>query len=250
MSSLSPVTFHGDTVYYVEKDGEPLTPVRPIVENMGLVWAAQTVKLNAHKKRWGVSIIETVAQDGKRRETLCMPVRKLPAFLNSINPQKVRPELRAKIELYQDECDDALWNYWTKGVAVRKPLDLAPFLPPQRYLSPASRRRLTSLVDAKIADVPSHHVWRARMRVWISLKRRFSIPQYRLLPEERLPDAIAFISSLEIGPHGKVVTDDQQALPMRSTDDMRQVASALTHLIAQAESLLPRLQTATPEVCA
>lgn len=127
---------------------------------------------------------------------------------------------------------------------------LAPFLPPPRYLSPASRRRLTSLVDAKIADVPSHHVWRARMRVWISLKRRFSIPQYRLLPEERLPDAIAFLSSLEIGPHGKVVTDDQQALPMRSTDDMRQVASALTHLIAQAKTLLPLLQTATPEVCA
>lgn len=127
---------------------------------------------------------------------------------------------------------------------------LAPFLPPPRYLSSASRRRLTSLVDAKIADVPSHHVWRARMRVWISLKRRFSIPQYRLLPEERLPDAIAFLSSLEIGPHGKVVTDDQQALPMRSTDDMRQVASALTHLIAQAKTLLPLLQTATPEVCA
>ena len=44
-----------------------------------------------------------------------MPVRKLPAYLASINPNKVRPELREKIILYQNECDDALWNYWMKG---------------------------------------------------------------------------------------------------------------------------------------
>ncbi|MFQ8890664.1 MAG: phage antirepressor N-terminal domain-containing protein [Bilophila wadsworthia] len=46
---------------------------------------------------------------------LCMPVRKLPRLFASINPNKVRPELRDRIRLYQDECDDALWNYWTKG---------------------------------------------------------------------------------------------------------------------------------------
>ena len=45
------------------------------------------------------------------QDTLCMPVRKLPAFFASINPNKVRPELRDRIRLYQDECDDALWNY-------------------------------------------------------------------------------------------------------------------------------------------
>ncbi len=58
-----------------------------------------------------------------------MPVRKLPAFFTSINPNKVRPELRDRIRLYQDECDDALWNYWTKGQATQKPKAALPAVP-------------------------------------------------------------------------------------------------------------------------
>ena len=63
------------------------------------------------------------------QDTLCMPVRKLPAFFASINPNKVRPELRDRIRLYQDECDDALWNYWTKGQATRRPKAALPAVP-------------------------------------------------------------------------------------------------------------------------
>ncbi|OGK06570.1 MAG: hypothetical protein A2W80_13705 [Candidatus Riflebacteria bacterium GWC2_50_8] len=53
------------------------------------------------------------------QKTLCIPVRKLAGFLATINPSRVREELRAKIIQYQNECDDALWNYWTKGSAKR-----------------------------------------------------------------------------------------------------------------------------------
>ena len=59
MAELSPVTFHGDTIFCVEHDAQPYTPVRPIIENMGLDWASQSVKLNAGKERWGVVIIAT-----------------------------------------------------------------------------------------------------------------------------------------------------------------------------------------------
>ena len=120
MCELSPVTFHGDTIFCIEHQNQPYTPMRPIVENMGLDWKSQSAKLNANRGRWAtVAIITTVAQDGREREMLCLPVRKLPAFLASINPRKVRPELRERIELYQAECDDALWDYWTRGKAER-----------------------------------------------------------------------------------------------------------------------------------
>lgn len=125
---ISPVTFHGDTIFCVEHDEQPYTPVRPIIENMGLDWASQSVKLNANRERWGVVIITTVAGDGKDREMMCIPVRKLPAFLASINPNKVAEHLRAKLEVYQNECDDALWNYWTQGVAKRETMPM-----PQTY---------------------------------------------------------------------------------------------------------------------
>lgn len=144
MCQLSPVTFHGDTIFCIDYQSQPYTPMKPIVENMGLDWGSQSVKLNANKERWTVAIIATVAQDGSEREMLCMPVRKLPSYLNSINPRKVRPELRAKIELYQAESDDALWNYWMHGRAERSATSPQPADGPSpRPCAPSSRPSLT-----------------------------------------------------------------------------------------------------------
>ena len=108
-------------------DEQPYAPVKPIVENLGLAWQAQSAKLNANKERWGITII-VIPSAGGEQETTCIPVRKLPAFLASINPNKVAEHLRAKLEVYQNECDDALWNYWTQGVANRETMPM-----PQTY---------------------------------------------------------------------------------------------------------------------
>ena len=116
--SLSPVLFHGDTIFVVDHQGEPFAPVRPIVENLGLAWPAQYPKLSRYQARWGVTIIVTPTAGGAQK-MLCMPVRKLAGFLATIVPSRVRKELRPKIIQYQNECDDALWNYWTKGSAKR-----------------------------------------------------------------------------------------------------------------------------------
>lgn len=70
--------------------------MRPVVENMGLDWGGQAVKLKANKERWTVVMIATVAQDGVEREMSSMPVRKLPAWLNSINPKKVASRTPAR----------------------------------------------------------------------------------------------------------------------------------------------------------
>lgn len=118
-SCLSPVQFHDSILFVINRNNEPYTPMKPIVEGMGLNWASQTAKLNANKERWGIAMIATPSASGDQ-QTLCMPVRKLPAFMASINPKKVREELRERIRLYQDECDNALWDYWTKGQATRR----------------------------------------------------------------------------------------------------------------------------------
>ena len=109
MCELSPVTFHGDTIFCLDYQGQPFTPMKPIVENLGLGWASQSQKLNSNRERWGVTIIVIPSESGEQ-QMLCLPVRKLPSYLNSINPRKVAPELRERIELYQAESDDALWN--------------------------------------------------------------------------------------------------------------------------------------------
>lgn len=128
MSSLISVPFHGDTVYLVEHNGEPHTPVRPYSDALGLNWGAQTVKLKQRFKAT-VSMIETVGFDGKNREMICLPLRKLPAFLYSIDARKVKPEVRARVELYQAECDEVLWRHWA-GQLAPKPAPVAPPPPP------------------------------------------------------------------------------------------------------------------------
>ena len=163
MCELSPVTFHGDTIFCIDYQGQPYTPMKPIVENMGLDWQSQAAKLRANKKRWGVVIIATPSEGGEQ-QTTCIPVRKLPAFLASINPKKVRSELRERIELYQAECDDALWDYWIKGVATRSPQSPASITltPPSPYCTDTQMRPLeeNDLVLAKLTHVPAAFVWK------------------------------------------------------------------------------------------
>lgn len=117
-TQLMPVPFHGDTVVLVGKDNEPLVAMKPLVVNLGLDWKGQHAKLS-EKFSAVMEEISTTGGDGKQYAMTCIPLRKLAAWLYSISPNKVAPELRDKIIQYQEECDEVLWNYWTKGAAVR-----------------------------------------------------------------------------------------------------------------------------------
>ncbi|EOB6645180.1 phage antirepressor N-terminal domain-containing protein [Vibrio fluvialis] len=108
------VSFHGSNLFILDHNGEPYTPMRPIVEGMGMEWSYQSRKLNSNKERWGVAVIATVAQDNKTRETLCIPLRKLFGWLQTLQPNRIREDIRDKVIQYQNECDDVLWKYWTK----------------------------------------------------------------------------------------------------------------------------------------
>lgn len=116
MNQIIPVNFHGDSLAMVNHDGRPFVPMKPIAENMGLAWQVQSRKL-AEKFGSVITIMVTTGGDGKQYEMVCLPLRKLPAWLYSINPNKVSPDIRAKVIQYQEECDDVLWRYWTTGVA-------------------------------------------------------------------------------------------------------------------------------------
>ncbi|MGL5303702.1 MAG: phage antirepressor N-terminal domain-containing protein, partial [Aeromonas sp.] len=54
---------------------------------------------------------------GGAQSMICLPLRKLPAWLYSIQPGKVSPDIRDKVIAYQEECDEVLWQYWTTGKA-------------------------------------------------------------------------------------------------------------------------------------
>lgn len=118
-STVTTVPFHGTNLFVVEREGQPYAPMRPIVEGMGLDWKTQYRKLQSG--RFVTCVVEMTTQlpgDDQRRAVTCLPLRKLMGWLMSIHPNKVRSEIRDKVIAYQSECDDVLWDYWTKGSAT------------------------------------------------------------------------------------------------------------------------------------
>lgn len=112
--------FHGQHLITAMAAGVAYVAMKPIVENIGLDWASQFVKLNKQREKFNCCDITMVAGDSKLRQLLCIPLKKLNGWLFSINPAKVRGDLRERLVRYQEECFTALHDYWTKGAAIRK----------------------------------------------------------------------------------------------------------------------------------
>ena len=98
LTNLETFDFHGDQVYLIVYNGEPYIPVKPISDNMGLVWSAQFEKLKENEEDWGIRIIRIPSKSGTQKK-VCIPLKKLPAYLYTINVKKVKPELQDRIKL-------------------------------------------------------------------------------------------------------------------------------------------------------
>lgn len=117
MSALMTVPFHGASLMLVEHDGQPYVPMKPVVEGIGLDWGGQHKKLTANQKRWGVSVME-IPSAGGGQSVVCLPLRKLAGWLSTVQVGRIKDEgIKDRIIDYQNECDDALWQYWNDGHA-------------------------------------------------------------------------------------------------------------------------------------
>ncbi len=161
MADLLPVVFQGDTLYLVEIEGEPFTPARPICEAIGVSWSGQYSKLTSAAHRWRCAGI-CIPTLGGEQQTLCIPVRKLSGWLANISAAKVKPEIRAKLIAYQDECDNALWRYWTEGHASRPATPLHGNL---SLLPPLARPRGANLAKIESYGWDGDRVAAARLQL-------------------------------------------------------------------------------------
>ncbi|ECC1660228.1 antirepressor protein Ant [Salmonella enterica subsp. salamae] len=114
--NTSYVPFNGQQILTAMAAGVAYVAMRPIVENIGIDWAAQFVKLKKQSKKFGCCDIATPSNGGIQK-MLCIPLKKLNGWLFSINPEKIRADIRDKLIQYQEECFTVLHDYWTKGRA-------------------------------------------------------------------------------------------------------------------------------------
>lgn len=123
------LSFHGSDLITLKVEDVIYTAVRPIVDALGLSWGSQQRKLENAKEKFSCTHMKTTGSDGKTYEMLCMPIKKLNGWLFSINPEKVRSDLKEKVIRYQEECFEALYNYWHFGKAERS--HIAPIEEPK-----------------------------------------------------------------------------------------------------------------------
>lgn len=198
------VPFHNAELYIVEHNGQPYTPMKPIVDGMGLAWQTQHRKLiqgynqnGDAPNRWGVSIIETPTLSGIQ-EMLCIPLRKIFAWLMTISPNKVKPELRDTVIMYQNECNDVLWDYWSKGQAINQ----------RHTITPEQQDSLHAIVTRR-ADGNR----KIRAEMWSRHNRHFKIAKYSQLLAIHFDDAVHYLEEMEL--HAKVELD-----PIKQLDDL------------------------------
>lgn len=111
--SSKQILFYDDelTAVIVETETGHTTyvPVRPIVEYLGLNWAGQQQRIQRDPILSEVALIvriesENKSETGGNPNVLCLPLDFLNGFLFSIQVNRIKPELQAKVLIYQREC--------------------------------------------------------------------------------------------------------------------------------------------------
>ncbi|CAI1919145.1 phage antirepressor N-terminal domain-containing protein [Serratia marcescens] len=113
--SVISVPFHGSTLYIVKHQGKPYVPMRPVVVGMGMDWQRQRAKLkgqfNTHIKK--LTILPSV--DSQPTTFLCLALNNFSDWMQTVCPNKVKPQIRDKVIQYQCECHELLHKGLAKG---------------------------------------------------------------------------------------------------------------------------------------
>lgn len=176
--NTSYVPFNGQQIITAIAAGVAYVAMKPIVENLGMSWSTQQTKLMKQLQKFNCVHMNMVAADGKLRKLLCLPLKKLNGWLFSINPEKVRADIRDKLIKYQEECFTVLHDYWTKGKAEN----------PRKKTSVDER---TPLRDAVNMLVSKKHLMYPE--AYAMIHQRFNVESIEELDASQIPQAIEYI---------------------------------------------------------
>lgn len=176
--NTSYVPFNGQQIITAMAAGVAYVAMKPIVENLGMSWGTQQQKLMKQLDKFNCIHMNMVAADGKLRKLLCLPLKKLNGWLFSINPEKVRADIRDKLIQYQEECFTVLHDYWTKGKAenARKKTSVDDRTP--------LRDAVNMLVSKKHLMYPE---------AYAMIHQRFNVESIEELDSSQIPQAVEYI---------------------------------------------------------
>lgn len=201
------VPFNGQQVITAMNDGVAYVGMKAIVENLGMSWGTQQQKLARNHVKFGC-IHMNMPSKGGIQQMLCIPLRKLNGWLFSINPAKVRADIRDRLVKYQEECFTVLYNYWSNADKPKKTTtDDRTGL----------RNAVNLLVSKKGLMYPD---------AYAMVHQRFNVEHLDQLDKNQLTEAIEYVHKLAL---------EGELLPRESHPEgfsiTREQASAICHML-------------------
>ena len=101
-TQLQTLQLHRQSLITFEQNGTHYTAMKPICENIGLDWTAQFTRIKRDDVLNSTIIIITmVAENGKKREMIFLPIEYLNSRLFVIDIKRSKPEIRETLIMYK-----------------------------------------------------------------------------------------------------------------------------------------------------
>ena len=118
-NNIQTIDFNGQQLLTIELDGIHYAAIKPICENIGLGWEGQRQRITRDDVLNSTAcMIQVVAEDGKNREMMCLPIEFLNGWLFGVDTKRVKSEVRAPLIQYKMQCYKVLHDYWHTGSAI------------------------------------------------------------------------------------------------------------------------------------
>ncbi|WP_435638276.1 phage antirepressor N-terminal domain-containing protein, partial [Carnimonas bestiolae] len=184
MTAPSIVSFHGHSLLTIQDGSDTRVAMRPICEGIGLAWNGQLERIKRHPVlSQGVRVIRTPSKGGDQQHTT-LPLEMLNGWLFGIDANRVKPEIRDTLLMYQRECFKVLFEHFH----------------PQREdsctLTHQHQRDLQKEISKRVyASVKPEYRRKAFPAIYRYLKDRFGVASYKDIPESKYTQALAAVES-------------------------------------------------------
>lgn len=160
------------TTFMSEQNGEQLIALKPLCEALGVRYPQQRQRLQANPQ-FSVALLKGGnSADGKRYNMLCIPAREVGMWICSINANRVRPEVRDGVIVFQKYLQEVIFQALTSQLTPEMMRDFTQELKHLKEELAAQRIKLAALEIDNIrlqqanvsagASLLSHQRWAKR----------------------------------------------------------------------------------------
>lgn len=158
------------------QDPEQLVPIRPICDALGIDPEGQRQRILRDEILGSTAFtVKAVAEDGKDRDMLAIPLKFVFGWLFTIDASRVSEEARPAVIQYKLECYNALYQYFAGAQTFLKEKQAILDIKQQRYfeLNTNFKEARRNLAEAK-KDLQD--TFAVDYETWLSNSRQLIIP--------------------------------------------------------------------------